>query len=80
MEKRSRPRIQTLDAEAAAGLLQALEEQAELARREAAKAGDLNRSLQYQYLLGVGAGLTRAAAMVRAAGDGEPLQTHKPAA
>jgi hypothetical protein len=80
MDKRRMHSAQTLSAETAARLLDAVEEQADMVRREAAKAGDLSRSLQYQYLLGMGAGLNRAAAMIRAATQEHALDSHKPAA
>lgn len=80
MDKRRTHRHQDLSADFAAKLLDAVEEQADMVRREAAKAGDLSRSLQYQYLLGMGAGLNRAAAMIRAAMHEDALDSHKPAA
>jgi hypothetical protein len=71
----------TMNTEKALKLRVAMEEQAELIRRDAATAGDQCHTLERQYLLGLAAGLKRAAAMLQAAGSEKSIRdSHKPAA
>lgn len=81
MEKSHADKRMTMNAEKALKLRKAMEEQAELIRRDAATAGDQCHTLERQYLLGVAAGLKRAAAMLQAAGGvATKRDSHKPAA